>query len=260
MKRFAVAFILLALSAPQLLAPAVLANETVVAGLSQDRIDITANFDGSDLLIYGAVKRQEPTPSSSRLEVIVTVEGPASSQNVRRKSRRFGIWINTDAVVIDSAPSYYAVATTAAFGDIISNTEDLRHSISIPRAIRSVGAPQTVADSQTFSDALIRLREAHGLYSLNEGGVSLADQTLFRADFNLPANLVEGNYKTRIFLLRDKAIVDLFERTIYVRKVGLERWLFRLAHNQPAVYGALALALAAVAGWAASAAFRLMRA
>ncbi len=260
MKRLTLALTFLGLFTAQLLAPALRAEETVVAGLSQDRIDITANFDGSDLLIYGAVKRQEPMPSASRLEVIITVEGPASSQKVRRKSRRFGIWINTDSVVIDSAPSYYAVATTAPFGDIIADTEDLRHSISIPRAIRSVGAPQTVTDAQTFSDALIRLREARGLYSLNEGGVSLADQTLFRADVDLPANLVEGNYKTRIFLLRDKAIVDLFERTIYVRKVGLERWLFRLAHSQPALYGALALAMAAVAGWAASAAFRLMRA
>ena len=251
--------ILLALGLCAMLAPAVLAEETVVAGLSQDRIDITANFDGSDLLIYGAVKRLEPMPSTSRLEVIITVEGPTSSQKVRRKSRRFGIWINTDAVVIDSAPSYYAIATTAPFADIIADTEDLRHSISIPRAIRSVGAPQTVADSQTFTDALIRLREARGLYSLHEGGVSLADQTLFRADVDLPANLVEGNYKTRIFLLRDKAIVDLFERTIYVRKVGLERWLFRLANQQPATYGLLALVVAALAGWAASAGFALMR-
>lgn len=251
--------ILLALGLCGLLARPGLAEESVVAGLSQDWIEITTNFDGSELLIYGAVKRQEPIPSTSRLEVIITVEGPESAQSIRRKARRFGIWINTDAVVIDSAPSYYAVATTAPFADIVSETEDLRHSISIPRAIRSVGAPQTVADSQTFTDALIRLRQAGGLYTLHEGGVSLADQTLFRADVDVPANLVEGNYKTRIFLLRDKAIVDLFERTIYVRKVGLERWLFRLAHRQPAVYGALSLVMAAVAGWAASAAFRLMR-
>ncbi len=235
------------------------AAETVVAGLSQDRIEITADFDGSDLLIYGAVKREEPVPQSGPMQVIITVEGPLTEQRVRRKSRRFGIWINTDAVTIDSAPSHYAIATTAPFEEIVSQTEDLRHSISIPRAIRSVGAPQTVADSQAFTEALIRLRKARGQYSLDEGGVSLADQTLFRTDIDLPANLVEGNYKTRIFLLRNKAIVDLFERTIYVRKVGLERWLFRLAHEQPAIYGALALALAAVAGWAASAAFRLMR-
>lgn len=233
--------------------------EEVVAGLSQDRIDITANFDGSDLLIYGAVKRDEPLPADSRLDVIVTVEGPAAQQKVRRKSRVFGIWINTDVVTIDRAPSYYSVSTTRPFNEIISDTEDLRNSISIPRAIRSVGAPQTVQDSQAFTDALIRLREAKGLYNLDEGGVSLVDQTLFRTDVDLPANLVEDNYKTRMFLVRDKHVIALHEQTIFVRKVGLERWLFRLAHQQAAIYGILSLALAAFAGWAASAAFRFLR-
>ncbi|MFZ1662759.1 MAG: TIGR02186 family protein [Paracoccaceae bacterium] len=234
-------------------------SEEVVAGLSQDRIDITANFDGSDLLIYGAVKREEPLPTDSKLDVIITVEGPAAQQKVRRKSRVFGIWINTDVVTIDRAPSYYSVSTSRPFNDIISDTEDLRRSISIPRAIRSVGAPQTVQDSQAFTDALIRLREGNGLYNLDEGGVSLVDQTLFRTDVDLPANLVEGNYKTRMFLLRNKHVVALHEQTIFVRKVGLERWLFRMAHQQPMIYGILSLALAAVAGWAASAAFRFLR-
>jgi uncharacterized protein (TIGR02186 family) len=235
------------------------ANEQVIADLSQDRIDITANFDGSDLLIYGAVKREEPISTTSPLQVIITVEGPVSQQTVRRKSRRFGIWINTDAVTVDAAPSYYAVSTTGPFDKIVSDTEDLRHSISIPRAIRSVGAPQQIQDSQTFTDAIVRLREEKGLYSLNEGGVSLSAQTLFRTNIDLPANLVEGNYKTRIFLLRDRKVIYLYQRTIYVRKVGLERWLFRLSKEEPAVYGLLSLALAAFAGWGASTLFRLIR-
>jgi uncharacterized protein (TIGR02186 family) len=235
-----------------------LAQESVVAGLSQDRIDITANFDGSDLIIYGAVKREVPVPQGA-LDVIITVEGPSEPERVRRKSRVFGIWINTDVVVIDQAPSFYAVATTGPFSEVVSDTDDLRNSISIPRAIRSVGAPQTVDKAQDFTDALIRLRGAKGFYRMSEGGVRLTDQTLFRTDVDLPANLVEGNYKTRIFLLRDKKVVNLYEKTIFVRKVGLERWLFRLAHQQPALYGLLALAIAAFAGWAASAGFKLLR-
>jgi uncharacterized protein (TIGR02186 family) len=235
-----------------------LAQESVVAGLSQDRIDITANFDGSDLIIYGAVKREAPVPEGA-LDVIITVEGPSEPERVRRKSRVLGIWINTDVVVIDQAPSFYAVASTGPFSEVVSDTEDLRNSISIPRAIRSVGAPQSVDKAQDFTDALIRLRSAKGFYRMSEGGVRLTDQTLFRTDVDLPANLVEGNYKTRIFLLRDKKVVNLYEKTIFVRKVGLERWLFRLAHQQPALYGLLALAIAAFAGWAASAGFKLLR-
>jgi hypothetical protein len=37
-----------------------------------------------------------------------------------------------------------------------------------------------VADAQNFTDALIRIREASGLYQLLEGTVVWIEQTLFR--------------------------------------------------------------------------------
>lgn len=240
-------------------AAAVRAGEEVVAGLSQSKIAITANFDGSDLLIYGAVKREEPIPVGSPLEVIVTVEGPSTPIMVRRKSRTFGIWVNTAGVEVDRAPSFYAVATTGPLNEILSQIEDLRRKISVPQMIRSVGAPQEIADSPAFTEALIRIRDANGLYSLHEGTVGLEQATLFRADIDLPANLVEGEYRTRIFLLRDKSVIAQHETLIDVRKVGLERWLYDLANRQPMAYGILALVLAALSGWLASAAFRLLR-
>jgi uncharacterized protein (TIGR02186 family) len=243
-----------------LVAPRILAaQEEVVAGLSRDSIAITANFDGSDLLIYGAVKREGPIPTTSKLDVIVTVEGPSEPVNVRRKSRQLGIWVNTDSVTIDRAPSLYAVASTAPLGEILSQTEDLRQRISTRQMIRSVGAPGDISDSAAFTDALIRIRERDELYSLREGSVNLKSDTLFRTTVDLPANLVEGAYKTRIFLLRDKKLVAKDETVIDVRKVGLERWLFDLAMDQPVIYAILALVLAAVSGWLASAAFRLLR-
>ena len=124
-----------------LLVGPVVAEEQVVAGLSQNRIGITANFDGSEILIFGAVKREKPAPSADGpLEVIITVAGPSLPVTVRRKAKRWGIWVNTDAVEVDLAPSFYAVATSAPFEQVLSNVEDLRYKVSIPRAIRSVGA------------------------------------------------------------------------------------------------------------------------
>jgi uncharacterized protein (TIGR02186 family) len=75
--------------------------ETVVAGLSRDAISITTNFEGSEILIFGAVSRVAPPPEGSELHVIVTVEGPPRPVTVRRKARRFGIWVNTDAIEVD---------------------------------------------------------------------------------------------------------------------------------------------------------------
>ncbi|WP_372834806.1 TIGR02186 family protein, partial [Puniceibacterium confluentis] len=134
-----------------LAAPALAQDEEVVLGLSQDQVAITADFDGSDILIFGAIKRETPIPDGPPIEVLITVAGPSVPLTVRRKERRFGIWVNTDAVDIDSAPSFYAIATSAPWSQTISDVEDLRHRVSIRRAIRSVGAPMTVQDSQSFA-------------------------------------------------------------------------------------------------------------
>ena len=87
----------------------------------------------------------------------------------------------------------------------------------------------------------------------------LLQQSLFRTEVGLPSNLTEGDYKVRIFLTRGGAVVDLQESVISVRKAGLERLLFRMAQDQPLLYGVLSLLMAALAGWAASEAFRRLR-
>lgn len=232
------------------------AAEEVVAGLSQDAINITTNFEGSEILIFGAVSRTAPAPEGD-LEVIVTIEGPSVPVAVRRKDRRFGIWVNTDAIEVDAAPSFYAIATTSPFGDVISATEDLRHRVSIPNAIRAVGVG--VADGAAFTEALIRIRNSEDLYQLNESDVTLRNETLFDTSIQLPANLVEGDYRTRIFLTRGGVVLDVFEQDIAVRKVGLERFIYNLAHERPLAYGILSLTIAILAGWLASAVFRYIR-
>ncbi|MDA5558651.1 TIGR02186 family protein [Shimia sp. MMG029] len=233
-------------------------TEEVVLGLSQDQVAITTNFDGSEILLFGAVKREAPIPEEP-LDVVIAVSGPSGPLTVRRKERKFGIWVNTDAVEIDAAPSFYAVATSAPFNEVISNVEDQRHKVSIPRAIRSIGAPMEVEDAQSFSEAVIRIRTDEGLYQLRENTVQIEEQTLFRTSIQMPANLTEGDYPTRIFLTRNGKVVSQFETVINVNKVGLERWLYDLSRNQPLIYGIMSLAIAIAAGWLASAAFQILR-
>lgn len=233
--------------------------EEIVLGLSSDQVSINTNFDGSEILIFGAVKRQEPIIDEPRLQVIVTVSGPSEAITVRRKEKRFGIWVNIDAVEVDRAPSFYAIATSTLLGLSLSETEDQRHRVSIPRAIRSVGAPQNITDSETFTQALIRIKSRSDQYQLNEGTVSVDEQTLFRTAIKLPAALTEGDYETRIFLTRGGEVVSKYETSIFVRKVGMERWLYALSRNNAFLYGLMSLAIAIAAGWGASAIFSAFR-
>ena len=234
-------------------------SEQIVAGLSQNRVSITANFDGSEILIYGAVKRDTPTPTDTTLDMIITVEGPSVPLVIRRKERVAGIWINGASVRIDSAPSFYTVATSGPLTSILSDTDDLRSKITIPQVIDAVGISAEASNAPDFVEALQRIRLADDTYRIAENSVQLVEETLFRTDVVLPANLTEGNYRVRMFLLRGGRVVDTQERLIGVRKAGIERFLFNLAHEQPFLYGVISLVMAAVAGWAASAAFAFMR-
>lgn len=238
--------------------PLTASAEEVVLGLSKDNVAITTRFDGSEILIFGAVKREEPIPQAAPLEVIITVAGPSNSILVRRKAHRYGIWINAESVEVESAPDFYAVATSGPIDKVLTDAEDLRQKITIDRAIRSVGGAESIQDAASFTDAIIRIRREAGLYQMLEGHVAVDQQTLFRTSIQMPANLTEGDYTTRIFLTRDGEIISEYETLIVVRKVGLERWLYSLAHEKPMWYGLMSLAIAIAAGWGASAAFRIV--
>ena len=156
-----------------LLAPLTAARaEQVVLGLSHSNVQITTSFKGSDILVFGAVKREEPIPEGEPLQVIITVTGPMAPVMVRRKANVYGIWINQDAVEVDAAPSFYAVASTGPMREVLRDVEDLRQRITLDRVIRSVGAPMNIMDAASFTDAVIRVRQNQGLYQQLEGEVT----------------------------------------------------------------------------------------
>lgn len=233
-------------------------EETVIAGLSQTHVAITTDFSGSEIFIYGAIKRDAPVPKDWPLDVIVAVTGPLEPVIVRKKERKFGIWVNDAGVKVDEAPSLYAVATTGPFRDIISFTDDFRYKVGIENLVHFIGETDDEEFKEGYPEALVRIRKAKGIYFELIGAVKVTEETLFETRIQLPANLVEGDYRARIFLLRDKTVLDVFEAVIEVRKVGLERWIYTMAQEQSALYGILSILVALTAGWLASAFFRLI--
>lgn len=234
-------------------------GERIVTGLSQDAVSINTGFTGSEILIYGAIRRDAAPGAGPPLGIIVTIEGPSQQVTVRRKQRVFGIWVNTSAMRIAAAPDFYAVATSARLPLMLDKDEDVRHRISPPLAIRALSGAAGTEDATPFTEALLRLRTQAGRYRVDEGRVSIIDDTLFRADVQMPSNLVEGDYRARIFLVRGGKVIDSNQAPIHVRKVGLERWVYRLSLERPFWYGILSLAFAVIAGWGASTAFRALR-
>lgn len=232
----------------------VLADETVVSELSQNQISITTDFSGSEIFVFGAVKRDQPLPEDSNLDVIVEISGPPEEILVRRKARKLGIWINTDSAIINRAPSFYSIASTAPIHEILSDNVRQKLKLGLDYAVSA-----RFVEASDYKEAVIRIRQNAGVYTAVENPVKLTQDTLFTSRIALPANIVEGDYTAIIYLVRDQKVISANQSIITVRKTGLERWIYNLAHEQPLVYGLLSLFVALLAGWTASEIFRLLR-
>ena len=240
------------------LAAPLAAQETVVTGISTDKIALTANFDGSELFVFGAIRRDAPPR--------------------RRRAARHHHHHQGPAPLGDGAPQGAPLRGLGqrGVGQGQAGAELLRHrhhpaarGAARPRpsgcATRSAwtrrcaGSAAASSDASTFTRALVRLREANGSYAVLDGAVSLAEETLFQTRIDMPANLVEGDYAAEFFLIRGRKVISTGATTISVEKTGIERWLYNLSRQQPLAYGLLSVALALFAGWLAAAAFALAR-
>jgi uncharacterized protein (TIGR02186 family) len=86
--------------------------------------------------------------------------------------------------------------------------------------------------------------------------VKLTDGALFRADVQLPANVISGIYDVRILQFRDGVVFSESQTNIYIKKGGLSAMIYNFAHDYSLFYGLFAIAFAVAAGWLAAVAFR----
>ncbi|MDF1720456.1 MAG: TIGR02186 family protein [Minwuia sp.] len=224
------------------------AEATLVSDISAHRIGITSSYTGTELLLFGAL-------GEGGGDVVIVVRGPDQDLNVRRKARVGGIWLNTESVAYRGVPGFYAVASNRPLSEIASPRVLKRNGIGIEN-LRFTGETANDDTSAPFASAIRRRRIANGLYSTDEGAVSVIYDRLFRADIPFPANVPVGNYNALIYLFQDGQVVVGETKPIIIDKSGIERAIFIFAKRQPALYGIFAVIVACLAGWGAAQFFR----
>ena len=237
----------------------------LVTDLSEHQVRIRSNFNGTQLLLFGAVEVNTANERALDRDVVVVVTGPTRPVTVRRKERIAGIWINHDALTFPKVPGYYAVASSRPL-EVTAPTPLLqREQIGVDNVdfgtpmVQGVdGSVETMPpdEEKTFVKALIRNKRREKLYISDPGGIVFLGQTLFRANVDIPANVPVGLYTATVFLLHDSKVVDAISSPLYIDKSGLERFLYRFAHNQALLYGLIAVIGSAFAGWLGSAILR----
>ncbi len=224
--------------------------DTLVADLSEHFIAITTAFVGTKVVLFGTTE--------GRGDVVITVVGPRHDQEVRRKARVAGIWINRDRLVFKRVPSYYAVASSGPLDRIAHPDVAARLELGTAHLkLEPVDAEDFEIDEiMAFRAALARNKARQGLYTVEPLPVSFVDERLFRATVYFPANVPPGIYQVQVFQLRDGQVVDAQRSSLVISKVGLEAELFDFAREQSALYGLLAIVTAIASGWLAGIIFR----
>ena len=237
------------------------AMEAVQADVSARNVAVTSSFNGTEIVIFGAVDNsQQPSAESGYYDVLIVVEGVPGRLIARHKNNVAGLWLNTSSATFDLVPSYYAMSSTRPLEEITSEEFRALHGIGFNhlRFTPAVGQAQALSteDLKAFREAIIRLKQKQGLYVKDEYGVAFIGRSLFRASIELPANVTVGPFETRVYLFREEKLLSKYTVRLNLEREGIERHLHAFAFGFPTLYGLTTVAIAIAAGLLASAAFR----
>ena len=154
-------------------------SEALVSMLSTNAVEITSNYTGTEIAIFGAIERDASTVSrGAPYQMVITVKGPSVPLVVREKEKTGIIWMNSDQRKFGEVPGFYAVLSSGPLDDVI-DPDTQRKLLIGPQAITSslegfsddlpvTSEPRISAT--IFERALLRLRREQGFYRLDSGG------------------------------------------------------------------------------------------
>ncbi|MDE0052614.1 MAG: TIGR02186 family protein [Rhodospirillales bacterium] len=223
-------------------------DEPLLIALSTQRIEIDSNFAGTSILLFGATDVVG--------DVVVSVRGPEEPVVVRRKRQSAGVWINQEAIAFRNVPGYYFVAASRPLEEIAPAEFLDRKQLGSQRLLLEAIWFDTSGDANEFRAALHRDRERDSLYRSEPGTVEFIDERLFRTTIDLPAHVPTGDYVVEAMLMVGGEVLSTRTEALSIEKAGFSADISTFARADEALYGVIAIALALVAGWLGSFAFR----
>jgi uncharacterized protein (TIGR02186 family) len=233
--------------------------EHLVASLSSSVVQITSNFTGVELTLFGAVESGPAGPPAGGYDIVATVTGPRQSAVAREKRRVAGVWINAASRTFVDVPSYLAVLSSRPF-DRIAATDTLRREeigiANIPLRQQTGPRINIAAPDDPFRLAFVRLKSERHLYDEKTSGVTFLTSTLYRASIYVPAEAVIGEYDVDVKLFAGGVAIADTHKAFEMMTVGFERFIANAAVNYGLAYGLATTLMAVLTGWMASILFR----
>jgi uncharacterized protein (TIGR02186 family) len=221
----------------------------IVSGLSTDIVQITENFAGTELTIFGAIDPPRTQAGENASDLVVVVRGPPLDMTVRRKERVLGIWVNREQVSFSGLPGYYFLASTRPLDAIASPATLQRFRLGAANLGATAKTPISAIEAAELRAAIVRDRRRTGLYQEAPAGIEFLSPALFRARVPLPASVPPGEYRAEVYLFRGGTAAGAQSTPLAIDKSGFGRTVYNLAYRESLLYGVATTLMAFLFGW-----------
>lgn len=233
-------------------APDLKAKNQIVADLSQDNVEISTDFLGAKILLFGAYEGKKGD------DIIIVVTGPKGLVTVQKKEKVFGVWVNTQKINYINSPKYLNILSNRDINDILNQRTRKIAEIGLNNLNVRIQPGKVVSKEKEkiWRKALTRNMLKSKLWSLNENSVYLNKNVLFRSYLTLPSNVPTGIFNVKILHYRNNKLISKETSTINVLKSGISAEIYNIAQNYSTLYGIFAVLLAVLIGWITNLIFR----
>ena len=220
-------------------------------------IQIKPGISGTSVVLFGA------TPTGKR-DIIIEIVGPPKNQIMQEKRRFFGIWLGRGKSYYTNVPSYYNILSSKPFMEI-TNQNNLNKlglgvgNLPLGRAnIKHSSIKQIEFDDRLRSE-MVDSRQ----FFEKEEGITLRSGPgkvgLFKTEFLLPPNSLQGKYFVRYFLFQNGEAISYAESSIDLKQAGFARLIWIFANKFALLYGIIAIILSGLLGWIVSILFTRLK-
>ena len=225
---------------------------SVISDIDKSDIELSTRFDGTSLLVFGAL-----SPEGDKTSLLVEVVGPPTSVDIRKKVKIWGIWVNKKIAQFRNIPSFYQISTSNPEHPILKEIEYQRLKSIFYDFLETTSISEDKTSAEQYYGELTRLKKKLGNLSTFEESINIIDNKLFSYKVNLPKKIHPGIYKIRLTLIDQKGIaLSKSEQRVNVSKVGIQEFLSSNSKNNPVFYGMFSVMIALLLGFSAAQLFR----
>ena len=225
---------------------------TVISDIDRSDIELSTRFDGTSLLVFGALSLENDNTS-----LLVEVIGPSTSVNITKKVLIWGIWVNKKIAQFQDIPSFYKISISNPEHPNLKEIENQKLKSIFYDFLEASSISKDGNRAEQYFDELTRLKKKLGKLSIFEEKINIIDKKLFSYKVNLPKKIHPGIYKIKMTLIDQQGIeLSKSEQSVKVSKVGVQEFLSSNSKNNPVFYGLFSVIIALFLGFSAAQLFR----